>query len=165
MPHQPIAASDKFLGKSELGLYGDVIMEIDWSVGKIISALKDNDIDNNTLIIYASDNGPWLNYGKWGGSAGPLREGKGSMWEGGARVPCIMRWPERIKPGQIISNIAATIDILPTLAEITGEKKINAKIDGTSLVPLLSGTTGANPRKELYYYLSLIHISEPTRPY
>ena len=94
MPHQPIAASDKFLGKSELGLYGDVIMEIDWSVGKIISALKDNDIDNNTLIIYASDNGPWLNYGKWGGSAGPLREGKGSMWEGGARVPCIMRWPQ-----------------------------------------------------------------------
>ena len=101
MPHQPIAASDKFLGKSELGLYGDVIMEIDWSVGEIISALKDNKIANNTLIIYASDNGPWLNYGKWGGSAGPLREGKG-MWEGGARVPCIMRWPERIKPGQII---------------------------------------------------------------
>jgi len=152
MPHQPIAASDKFLGKSELGLYGDVIMEIDWSVGEIISTLKDNDIDNNTLIIYASDNGPWLNYGKWGGSAGPLREGKGSMWEGGARVPCIMRWPERIKPGQIISNIAATIDIFPTLAEITGEKKINAKIDGTSLVPLLSGTPGANPRNELYYY-------------
>jgi len=152
MPHQPIAASDKFLGKSELGLYGDVIMEIDWSVGQIISALKDNNIDNNTLIIYASDNGPWLNYGKWGGSAGQLREGKGSMWEGGARVPCIMRWPERIKPGQIISNIAATIDILPTLAEIAGEKKIKAKIDGISLVPLLNGTPGANPRNELYYY-------------
>ena len=152
MPHQPIAASDKFLGKSELGLYGDVIMEIDWSVGQIISALKNNGIDENTLIIYASDNGPWLNYGKWGGSAGPLREGKGSMWEGGARVPCIMRWPEKIKPGQIISNIASTIDIFPTLAEIIGEKKIKTKIDGISLVPLLNRTPGANPRNELYYY-------------
>ena len=152
MPHQPIAVSDKFLGKSELGLYGDVIMEIDWSVGQIISALKNNGIDENTLIIYASDNGPWLNYGKWGGSAGPLREGKGSMWEGGARVPCIMRWPEKIKPGQIISNIAATIDIFPTLAEIVGEKKIKTKIDGISLVPLLNRIPGANPRNELYYY-------------
>ena len=152
MPHQPIAASDKFLGKSKLGLYGDVIMEIDWSVGQIINALKNNDIDNNTLIIYASDNGPWLNYGKWGGSAGPLREGKGSMWEGGARVPCIMRWPEKIKPGQTSSNIAATIDIFPTVAEIIGEKKIKTKIDGKSLMPLLDGTPDANPRSELYYY-------------
>ena len=124
MPHQPIAASDKFLGKSELGLYGDVIMEIDWSVGEIIKALKKNNIDKNTLIIYASDNGPWLNYGEWGGSAGPLREGKGSMWEGGARVPCIMRWPGKIKPGQIIPSIASTIDILPTIAEISGQKNI-----------------------------------------
>ena len=105
MPHQPIAASEMFLGKSELGLYGDVIMEIDWSVGQIIDALKSHEIDQNTLIIYASDNGPWLNYGKWGGSAGPLREGKGTMWEGGARVPCIMRWPDKINPGQITSNI------------------------------------------------------------
>ena len=88
MPHQPIAASDEFLGKSELGLYGDVIMEIDWSVGQIIDALKKNGIDDNTLIIYASDNGPWLNYGKWGGSAGPLREGKGTMWEEIGRASC-----------------------------------------------------------------------------
>ena len=152
MPHQPIAASDKFLGKSELGLYGDVIMEIDWSVGEIIKALKKNNIDNNTLIIYASDNGPWLNYGEWGGSAGPLREGKGSMWEGGARVPCIMRWPENIKPGQIIPSIAATIDILPTIAEISGEKNIKNKIDGISLVPIMNQDQEANPRNELYYY-------------
>ena len=152
MPHQPIAASESFLGKSDLGLYGDVIMEIDWSVGEVINALKKNNIEKNTLIIYASDNGPWLNYGKWGGSAGPLREGKGSMWEGGARVPCIMRWPEKIKPGTIISNIAATIDILPTLAEITGVKNIKNKIDGKSLMPILNGVPGANPRNELYYY-------------
>ena len=152
MPHQPIAASDRFLGKSELGLYGDVIMEIDWSVGEIIKTLKKNNIDKNTLIIYASDNGPWLNYGKWGGSAGPLREGKGSMWEGGARVPCIMRWPGKIKAGRIISNIAATIDILPTLAEISGEKIIKNKIDGISLVPIINEDPEANPRNELYYY-------------
>jgi len=152
MPHQPIAASKMFLGKSELGLYGDVIMEIDWSVGQIIDALKSHEIDQNTLIIYASDNGPWLNYGKWGGSAGPLREGKGTMWEGGARVPCIMRWPDKINPGQVISNIASTMDIFPTIAQIIGKKKINNKIDGVSLLPLIEGIPGANPRDELYYY-------------
>jgi len=152
MPHQPIAASEMFLGKSELGLYGDVIMEIDWSVGQIIEALEDHHIDRNTLIIYASDNGPWLNYGKWAGSAGPLREGKGTMWEGGARVPCIIRWPEKIKPGQITSNIASTMDIFPTIAQIIGKKKINNKIDGVSLLPLLEGMADANPRDKLFYY-------------
>ena len=152
MPHQPIAASDKFLGKSQLGLYGDVIMEIDWSVGQIIDALKSNGIEDNTLVIYASDNGPWLNYGKWGGSAGPLREGKGTMWEGGARVPCIMRWPEIISPGQSISNIASTIDIYPTIANILGDKIEGYANDGVSLVPLLNGEKNSNPRNELYYY-------------
>ncbi len=152
MPHQPIAVSEKFANKSELGLYGDVIMEIDWSVGQILKALKNNSIDKNTFIIYASDNGPWLNYGKWGGSAGPLREGKGTMWEGGARVPCIMRWPDKIKPGQQLSNIAGTIDILPTIAEIIGEPVIKNKIDGVSLMPILNGIPNANPRNELFYY-------------
>ena len=152
MPHQPIAASDEFLGKSELGLYGDVIMEIDWSVGQILDALKKNGIDDNTLIIYASDNGPWLNYGKWGGSAGPLREGKGTMWEGGARVPCIMRWPDKITPGQSITKIASTIDIYPTIAEIVGDEIIGYANDGVSLMPILNGDKNSNPRKELYYY-------------
>ena len=151
MPHQPIAVSKKFKGKSELGLYGDVIMEIDWSVGQILKSLKKNKIEQNTLIIFASDNGPWLNFGKWGGSAGPLREGKGTMWEGGARVPCIMRWPKQIKPRQVLSNIAGTIDIFPTLAEIVGEGN-KAEIDGVSLLPLLIGEENANPRKELFYY-------------
>jgi len=152
MPHQPIAASDEFLGKSELGLYGDVIMEIDWSVGQIIDALKKNGIDDNTLIIYASDNGPWLNYGKWGGSAGPLREGKGTMWEGGARVPCIMRWPDKITPGQSITKIASTIDIYPTIAEIVGDEINGYANDGVSLMPILNGDKNSNPRNELYYY-------------
>ena len=127
-------------------------MEIDWSVGQIIDALESHKIDQNTLIIYASDNGPWLNYGKWGGSAGPLREGKGTMWEGGARVPCIMRWPDKINPGQVISNIASTMDIFPTIAQIIGKKKINNKIDGVSLLPLIEGIPDADPRDELYYY-------------
>ena len=152
MPHQPIAVSEKFEGKSELGLYGDVIMEIDWSVGQILEALKINEIDENTLVIYASDNGPWLNYGEWGGSAGPLREGKGTMWEGGARVPCIMRWPKTINSGQINNKIAATIDIYPTIADIVGHKEFKNKIDGVSLMPILEGLPEAEPRNELYYY-------------
>jgi len=152
MPHQPIAVSEKFKGKSELGLYGDVIMEIDWSVGQILDALKTNEIDDNTLIIYASDNGPWLNYGKWGGSAGPLREGKGTMWEGGARVPCIMRWPKTIKADQTNNKIAATIDIYPTIADIVSQKEFKDKIDGVSLMPILQGIPSAEPRNELYYY-------------
>ena len=152
MPHQPIAVSEKFEGKSELGLYGDVIMEIDWSVGQILKALKINEIDKNTLVIYASDNGPWLNYGEWGGSAGPLREGKGTMWEGGARVPCIMRWPKTINSGRINNKIAATIDIYPTIADIVGHKKFKNKIDGVSLMPILEELPEAEPRNELYYY-------------
>ena len=152
MPHQPIAVSEKFEGKSELGLYGDVIMEIDWSVGQILEALKTNDIDDNTLVIYASDNGPWLNYGEWGGSAGPLREGKGTMWEGGARVPCVMRWPKTINSGQINNKIAATIDIYPTIADIVGHKEFKNKIDGVSLMPILEELPEAEPRNELYYY-------------
>ncbi len=152
MPHQPIAVSSKFKGKSELGLYGDVIMEIDWSVGQILNSLKNNNIDDNTLVIFASDNGPWLNYGKWGGSAGPLREGKGTMWEGGARVPCIMRWPEKINSGKISSNIAGTIDIYPTIAEIIGAEDLEQTIDGVSLTPILHDLPNANPRNELFYY-------------
>ena len=152
MPHQPIAVSEKFAGKSELGLYGDVMMEIDWSVGEILKTLKENSIDENTLVIFASDNGPALNFGKWGGSAGPLREGKGTMWEGGARVPCIMRWPEKISQNQNISNIAGTIDIYPTIAEIVGEREIRNKIDGVSLMTILNGEPNANPRDELFYY-------------
>ena len=128
------------------------MMEIDWSVGEILKTLKENSIDENTLVIFASDNGPALNFGKWGGSAGPLREGKGTMWEGGARVPCIMRWPEKISQNQNISKIAGTIDIFPTIAEIVGEREIRNKIDGVSLMTILNGEPNANPRDELFYY-------------
>ena len=96
MPHVPLHVSDKFRGKSRQGLYGDVIEEIDWSVGQVMAALKQHGLDDNTLVLFTSDNGPWLSYGSHAGSAGPLREGKGTSWEGGTRVPCIMRWPGTI---------------------------------------------------------------------
>ena len=112
----PLHVSDKFAGKSKQGLYGDVVMEIDWSVGQILAALKKNGLDDDTLVIFASDNGPWINYGNHAGGTGPLREGKGTTWEGGVRMPCVMRWPGKIAPGSVCQEPAMTIDLhLPTL--------------------------------------------------
>jgi len=152
MPHVPIAASNKFKGKSEQGLYGDVLSEIDWSVGEIIKALEKNGIAENTLIIFTSDNGPWLNYGNHAGSAGGLREGKGTSWEGGQRVPCIMKWPGHIEKGTICNKLASTIDILPTLAQIANAPLGGKKIDGVNILPLMLGDEKANPREIFYYY-------------
>ena len=152
MPHVPLGVSDKFRSKSEQGMYGDVIMEIDWSLGEILNALSDNDLDDNTLVIFTSDNGPWLNYGNHAGSAFPLREGKGTMWEGGSRVPCIMRWPGRIPAGSVSHQLAATIDILPTIASITGAALPARPIDGVNIQSILEGDTCATPREEYYYY-------------
>ncbi len=152
MPHVPIAVSDKFKGKSEQGLYGDLMMELDWSVGQILKALKDHGIDDNTLVIYTSDNGPWLNFGNHAGNTAGLREGKGTSWEGGQREPCIMRWPGVIPEGKICNKIASAIDVLPTVAALTGASLPRHKIDGVDLSPLLRGEKGANPRNEFYYY-------------
>ena len=113
MPHVPLAVSDRFLGKSEQGLYGDVIMEIDWSVGEVLKALETHDLERDTLVIFTSDNGPWLSYGEHAGSAGPLREGKGTCWEGGVRVPCIMRLPGEIPAGTTSDAMLMTIDLAP----------------------------------------------------
>jgi arylsulfatase A-like enzyme len=152
MPHVPIGASSKFRGRSEQGLYGDVVMEIDWSVGQIIDALERNHLTDNTLVIFTSDNGPWLNYGNHAGSAGGLREGKGTAWEGGQREPCIMKWPGQIPEGIVCNKLAATIDILPTLANISGSPLPSAKIDGVNILPLMIGDQKANPRDVLLYY-------------
>ena len=122
MPHVPLYVSDKFKGKSPRGLYGDVIMEIDWSVGQILDALAKHKLDENTLVIFTSDNGPWLRYGDHGGSAGPLREGKGTAFEGGVRVPFIFRWPGRIPAGRECAEPAMTIDLLPTVAKLAGAR-------------------------------------------
>ncbi len=152
MPHVPIAVSDKFKGKSDQGLYGDLMMEIDWSVGQILKTLRDNNLEDNTLVVFTSDNGPWLNYGNHAGNTGGLREGKGTSWEGGQREPCIMQWPGVIPAGAVCNKIAATLDILPTIASITGGKLPEHKIDGVNIFPLLEEDQQANPRDHLYYY-------------
>ncbi|MCF6351431.1 MAG: sulfatase [Cyclobacteriaceae bacterium] len=152
MPHVPLAVSDKFKGKSKQGLYGDVIMEIDWSVGQIVKTLKKNELTNNTLIILTSDNGPWLNFGNHAGSAGGLREGKGTSFEGGQRVPCIMKWPKVIPEGIVSNNMASTIDVLPTLASIVNVPLPRKRIDGVNILSLMKGDNKANPRTSFYYY-------------
>ena len=120
MPHVPLHVSEKFQGKSAQGMYGDVIEEIDWSVGEILAALARNNLDERTLVIFSSDNGPWLNYGNHAGSAGPLREGKGTCWEGGVREPFIARFTGSIPAGSVCSEPAMTIDLFPTIARLTG---------------------------------------------
>lgn len=154
MVHIPLAVSDKFKGKSKRGLFGDVMMEVDWSVGEIIKTLEKNGITNNTLIIFASDNGPWLRFGDHAGSAGGLREGKGTSWEGGQKVPAIFCWPGTIPQGTVCNNLSSTIDILPTLAAITHSPLPIHRIDGINILPLLKAEPGANPRSQLYYYFS-----------
>ncbi len=152
MPHVPLYVSEKFKGKSEQGLYGDVMMEIDWSVGTILKALEETGLDRNTLVIFTSDNGPWINYGNHAGSTAGYREGKGTTFEGGQRVPCIMLWKGIIPEGGISNSIASGIDILPTLAEITGAPLPEKRIDGVSLLPILKGDVTAKPRETFYYY-------------
>ena len=152
MTHVPLAVSSKFKGKSDQGLFGDVMMEIDWSVGEIMKALEKNRIDKNTLVIFTSDNGPWLNFGNHAGSTGGLREGKGNSFEGGQREPCLMRWPGHIAPGAICNKLASTIDILPTIAAITNAPLPEKKIDGVNILPLMLGDEKANPRETFLYY-------------
>jgi arylsulfatase A-like enzyme len=152
MPHVPLYVSSKYKGHSEQGLYGDVISEIDWSVGQLLTALKRHKIEDRTLVIFTTDNGPWLSYGNHAGSAGPLREGKATAWEGGMRVPCIMRWPGKIPAASRCGEIAATIDVLPTLAEITGCDLPQNKIDGKSIWHLMRRLPAARTPHEAYYY-------------
>ena len=152
MPHVPLAVSDKFKGKSEQGMYGDVVMEIDWSVGEIMKALEQNGLSDNTLVIFTSDNGPWLNFGNHAGSAGGLREGKGTSFEGGQRVPCIMKWPKEIVAGTMCNQLASTIDFLPTFAEMLHVDLPERKIDGVSILSLIKGEKDAKPRDTFYYY-------------
>lgn len=152
MPHVPLAVSNKFKGKSEQGLFGDVMMEIDWSVGEILKTLQKEGLEDNTLVIITSDNGPWANYGNHAGSAGGLREAKATTFDGGNRIPCIMYWKGHIKPGSICNKLASNIDLFPTFAEITGAPLPERKIDGVSILPLIEGKEGVNPRESFVYY-------------
>ncbi|MHC4253721.1 MAG: sulfatase-like hydrolase/transferase, partial [Planctomycetota bacterium] len=153
MPHIPLFASKAFKGKSKRGLYGDVIEEIDWGVGEILRALKELGLDENTLVVFTSDNGPWLSKGKNGGSALPLRSGKFTTFEGGMREPCIMRWPGKVPAGTECREVAATIDLLPTLASLGGAKlPADRAIDGRDIFPLIRGEAGAKSPHEGYYF-------------
>jgi arylsulfatase A-like enzyme len=152
MPHVPLFASDEFRGETAGGLYADVIAEIDWSVGQILDAVKAADLDDDTLVIFTSDNGPWLSYGDHAGSAGPLREGKGTAFEGGVRVPFVARWPGRIPAGAVSRQPAMTIDILPTIAGLAGAPLPDRRIDGTDMRPLLLDERGASAPHEAFYF-------------
>jgi arylsulfatase A len=153
MPHVPIYASPKFEGKSKRGLYGDVIEELDWSVGEVVKALKKNGLEENTLVVFTSDNGPWLIFDVEGGSAGPLRQGKGTTFEGGQRVPTVAYWPGKIKPGTIYDDLATHLDFYPTIISLTGSQKTQTKkpLDGEDISPVLFGT-GKRKGDEFAYY-------------
>lgn len=153
MPHVPIYASEKFKGKSSHGLYGDVIEEIDSSVGTILETLKKHSLDKNTLVIFTSDNGPWLSYGNHGGSRGVLREGKGTEFEGGVRVPFVARWPGKIPAASISNEPTMTIDLLPTLVAYAGGVVLEEpKIDGKNISAVLEARPGAKSPQEAYYF-------------
>jgi len=153
MVHVPLFVSEKFAGKSGAGLMGDVVMEVDWSVGEILSALRRNHLEENTLVVFTSDNGPWLSYGDHAGSAKPLREGKGTMFEGGYRVPTIFWWPGKIPAGTTCDELASTIDIMPTVAKLLDTTLPDHKLDGHDIRPLMFGEAGAeSPHQAFYCY-------------
>jgi arylsulfatase A len=152
MPHVPLYTSKDFTGKSKRGTYGDVIEELDFNVGRILDHLKKLKIEENTLVVYTSDNGPWLIQKEDGGSAFPLRDGKMSSFEGGQRVPCVMSWPGTIPAGVDTSEIASTIDLLPTIAKITGAPLPANKLDGMDISKLLKGDKNEKSPRDHFYF-------------
>ena len=151
MPHIPLFASAEFMGTSARGLYGDVVEEIDWSVGEILRVLREAGLSEHTLVLFTSDNGPWLVQGAHGGSAGLLREGKGTTWEGGMREPMIAWWPGTIPAGATSPELATTMDLLPTAAALSGAALPESQLDGYDLLPLLKGKV-PSPRDFFVYY-------------
>ena len=152
MPHVPLGVSPRFRGKSKNGLYGDVIQELDHSVGQILSKVDQYGLTDNTLVIFISDNGPFLIYGNHAGSAEPLRDGKKTNFEGGVRVPCIMKWPGMIPENEVCLTPAMTIDLMPTFAEITGAPLSKLPIDGKSIFSLLKNPKEESPHEAYFFY-------------
>jgi arylsulfatase A-like enzyme len=162
MPHLPLAVSKARRGTSNAGFYGDVIEEVDWSVGQVLGALKKKGIEDNTLVFFASDNGPWIEMPPrmqqagnelWhAGSVGPLRGSKGQTYEGGPRVPAMIRWPGKIKPHTVSGDLVGMPDIYRTLLAVSGAKVPDHKLDGHDLVPFLTGKEKSAPRKEYFYF-------------
>ena len=162
MPHVPLGASKAFRGRSRRGLFGDVIEELDWSAGQILKTLKDLNLDDNTLIVFTSDNGPWIegHLGDYGGSAAPLRGWKMSAWEGGPRVPAIMRWPGRIPAGRVCHEMATTMDLLPTFARLARAKLPGDRIiDGKNISALMTGEPGAKSPHEAFYFYNYLRLN------
>jgi len=153
MPHVPLYVSPEFEGKSEGGLYGDVVQELDWSTGQVMDKLSELNLLDNTLVIFTSDNGPWLGMGDHAGSAGPLRDGKGSAFEGGQRVPTVAHWPARIAPGSVQNSLISFVDLLPTFSALAGVKlPADRVIDGEDITHLL--TSEAQREDQRFYYMS-----------
>ncbi len=151
MPHIPLARSPEFEGHSGAGIYGDVIEEIDASTGRILDALKAAGLDRRTLVVFTSDNGPWLPFGTHAGSSGPLRDGKGTTWEGGVRTPAIFWWPGTVRPG-VVTGIASAMDLFATAASLSGAGVPRDRVvDGVDLTAALTGG-GPSPRSINYYY-------------
>jgi len=159
MPHVPLGASGKFRGESTAGFFGDVIQEIDWSVGQVVAALEKHSLTDNTWVIFTSDNGPWLVYGDHAGSAAPLREGKHTIFEGGFRVPCIMRWPAEIPAAAVSDTMVSTMDILPTIAAVIGSQLPKERvIDGHDIMPILKCAPKADsPWDRFFYFKNDLH--------
>jgi arylsulfatase A len=152
MPHVPLYAGESAKGKSKGGIYGDVLQELDASVGSILDAIKRNGLDERTVVIFTSDNGPWLSYGNHAGSAGPLREGKGTVWEGGVRVPCVARWPGVIPAGMTGTSPLMTIDFLPTIAKWIGADLPKNRIDGLDATEQFQSPTTAKSKHDVFYF-------------
>ena len=151
LPHIPLARSADFVGHSDGGIYGDVVEEIDSSTGRVLDALKAAGLDRRTLVVFTSDNGPWLPFGAHGGSAGPLREGKGTTWEGGVRTPAIFWWPGTVRPS-VVTDIGSAMDLFATAAKLGGADLPGDRvIDGVDLRARLTGS-GPSPRRVLFYY-------------
>jgi len=152
MVHVPLGVSTAFKGASNHTYFGDAVMEVDWSVGQITSALRELGLDDETMIVFTSDNGPWLPYGDHAGVTGGFREGKGTTFEGGMREPGIFWMPGRIPAGQVSSEIATTMDVLPTIAHLAGARLPEKRIDGHDIWPLLTDSAAKSPTKALFYY-------------
>jgi len=151
-PHTPLAASERFRGRSPRGLYGDVVAELDWSVGQVLETLRASGLDRRTLVFFTSDNGPWLIKNQDGGSAGLLRDGKGSTWEGGMREPALAWWPGKVPAGKVVSDLASTLDLFATVHHLAGvELPAGRALDSYDLTPLLTGA-GSSGRDEMFFY-------------
>lgn len=162
-PHVPLYAGDEHAGKSSAGIYGDVLEEFDGVVARILATLRKHDLEKNTLVVFTSDNGPWLTYGSHAGTAGKLRDGKGTIYEGGTRVPMVAQWPGVIPQGSVQTQTAMTIDVLPTIAKIVGGELPKHPIDGLEIYDLLTAKPGAKCPHEVFYHYFRVNELQAVR--